>query len=189
MPNKCISVNSTFGLLNDGQSRWGSFAVSIVANVIVLILLVIIGAIHHQMVVKKTRAEQLYFSVEPAKAPKVEVPKVKVVAPPKLEIVKVEPPKIQPPNPEIEPPKMVKLDTPKPVLDIPPAPPKAVGPPPAPKVGMFASNTPTPVANNQTRPQTTMGGFGDPHGVASNPNVNRPATIPALAPSVQHRRE
>ena len=45
---------------------------------------------------------------------------------------------------------------------------------------MFASNTPTPVANNQTRPTTTMGGFGDPHGVASNPNVNRPATIPTL---------
>ena len=25
MPNESISVNSTFGLLNDGQSRWGSF--------------------------------------------------------------------------------------------------------------------------------------------------------------------
>jgi TonB family protein len=75
---------------------------------------------------------------------------------------------------------MVKLDTPKPVLNIPPAPPKAVAPPPAPKVGMFASNKPTPVANNQTKPQATTGGFGDPHGVAPNPNANRPATIAAV---------
>jgi hypothetical protein len=173
---KCISVNSTFGLLNDGQSRWGSFAISMVANVIVLILLLIIGAIHHQVVVKKTRAEELYFPVEPPKPPKVEVPKIKVVAPPKLEIARVEPPKIQPPKPKIEPPKMVKLDILKPVLDVPPAPPKAVGPPPAPKVGMFVSDRPTPVANNQTRPQASMGGFGDPRGVAPNPNANRAAT-------------
>ena len=151
-----------------------------VANVTVLILLLIIGAIDRQVVVKKTRAVELYFPVEPPKPPKVEVPKVKVVAPPKLEIARVEPPKIQPPKPEIEPPKMVKLDIPKPVLNIPPAPPKAVAPPPAPKVGMFASNEPTPVANNQSRPQATMGGFGDPQGVAPNPDANRAATIVAL---------
>jgi TonB family protein len=180
MPNERISVNSTLGLLDDGKSRWGSLATSMVANVTVLILLLIIGAIHHQVVVKKTRAEELYFPVEPPKPPKVEVPKVKVVAPPKLEIARVEPPKIQPPTPEIEPPKMVKLDIPKPVLNIPPAPPKAVAPPPAPKVGMFVSDKPTPVANNQTRPQATMGGFGNPQGVAPNPNSNRAATIVAL---------
>jgi TonB family protein len=45
---------------------------------------------------------------------------------------------------------------------------------------MFASNKPTPVANNQSKPQTTMGGFGDPHAVAPNPNANRPANIAAL---------
>jgi TonB family protein len=45
---------------------------------------------------------------------------------------------------------------------------------------MFASNKPTPVANNQSKPQTTMGGFGDPHAVPPNPNANRPATIAAL---------
>jgi TonB family protein len=183
MPTERISVNSNFGLLDDGGKRWGSFATSMVTNVTILILLLIVGAIHHQVVVKKMQADALLFPVEPPKPPKVEVPKVKVVAPPqppKIEIAKVEPPKIQPPKPEIEPPKPVKLDTPKPVLNIPPAPPKAVAPPPAPKVGMFASNKPTPVANNQTRPQATMGGFGDPHGVAPNPNANRPATIAAL---------
>jgi TonB family protein len=183
MPTERISVNSNFGLLDDGGNRWGSLATSMVTNVTLLILLLIIGAIHHQVVVKKMQADALLFPVEPPKPPKVEIPKVKVVAPPqppKLEIAKIEPPKIQPPKPEIEPPKPVKLDVPKPVLNIPPAPPKAVAPPPAPKVGMFASNKPTPVANNQSKPQTSTGGFGDPHGVAPNPNANRPATIAAL---------
>jgi TonB family protein len=181
MPTERISVNSNFGLLDDGKSRWGSLATSMVTNVTILILLLIIGALHHQVVVKKMQADALLFPVEPPKPPKVEVPKVKVVAPPpKLEIAKIEPPKIQPPKPEIEPPKPVKLDTPKPLPIIPPAPPKAVAPPPAPKVGMFASNKPTPVANNQSKPQATMGGFGDPHTVAPNPNANRPATIAAL---------
>jgi TonB family protein len=124
--------------------------------------------------------DALYFPVEPPKPHTVELPKIKIAAPPKLEIAKVEPPRIQPPKPEIEPPKMVKLDTPKPVLNIPPAPTKAVAPPPAPNVGMFASDKPTPVANNQSRPQATMGGFGDPQGVAPNPNANRAATIVAL---------
>ena len=183
MPTERISVNSNFGLLDEGKGRWGSLATSMVTNVTILILLLIIGAIHHQVVVKKMQADALLFPVEPPKPPAPVVPKVKVVAPPqppKLEVAKIEPPKIQPPKPEIEPPKPVKLDTPKPLPIIPPAPPKAVAPPPAPKVGMFASNKPTPVANNQTKPQATTGGFGDPHGVVPNPNANRPATIAAL---------
>src|SRR6185437_6979191 len=181
MPTERISVNAKFGLLDDERNRWGSFATSMITNVTILILLLIIGAIHHQVVVKKMQAAELLMPVEPPKPPTPVVPKVKVVAPPpKILIAKVEPPKIQPPKPEIEPPKMVKLDTPKPELKLPPAPPKAVAPPPAPKVGLFASNKPTPVANNQSHPQATTGGFGDPHGVAPNPNANRPATVAAL---------
>jgi TonB family protein len=181
MPTERISVNTNFGLLVDDRNRWGSFATSMVTNATILILLLIIGAIHHQVVVKKMAAEALILPVEQPKPPAPVVPKVKVVAPPpKIEIARVEPPKIQPPKPEIEPPKPVKLDTPKPELKLPPAPPKAVAPPPAPKVGMFASNKPTPVANNQSHPQATMGGFGDPHGVAPNPNANRAATIAAV---------
>jgi TonB family protein len=180
MPTERITVNTNFGLLDEGKNRWGSFATSMVTNATILILLLIIGAIHHQVVVKKMQADQLLFPVEQPPKPKVEVPKVKIIPPPpKIEVAKVEPPKIQPPKPEIEPPK-VKLDLPKPELKLPPAPPKAVAPPPAPKVGMFESSKPTQVANNQSRPQATMGGFGDPHGVAPNPNASRPATIAAL---------
>ena len=164
------------------RNRWGSFATSMVTNVTILILLLIIGAIHHQVVVKKMQADALLFPVEPPKPPKACRAEGQGcrAADPRFEIAKVEPPKIQPPKPEIEPPKPVKLDTPKPELNTASGAPKAVAPPPAPKVGMFASNKPTPVANNQSHPQATMGGFGDPHGVAPNPNANRPATIAAL---------
>jgi TonB family protein len=182
MPTERIAVNQNFGLLDDGQKRWGSFGVSMVTNVAILILLLIIGAVHHQVVVKKMQADALLFPVEPPKPPKVVVPKVKVVIPPippKIE-AKMEAPKIQPPKPEIEPPKPVKLDTPKPIPAIPPAPPKAVAPPPAPKMAGFTSPKPTLQANNQTKPSPTTGGFGDPHGVAPNPNANRPATIAAV---------
>jgi TonB family protein len=108
--------------------------------------------------------------------PKVVVPKVKVFAPPqpKLEVVKLEPPKIvmpkiQPP-PEI--PKPVKLDVPD-QPKLPPAPPKAVAPPPQPKVGLFTSPKPTEVANNRVQPAAKAGGFGDPIGAKTNPDSSK----------------
>ena len=182
MPTEDIQLSSSFGLLDDGKGRWRSFGASMVTNVCILALLLIIGAVHHQVVVKKMQADALLFPVELPKPPKVTPPKVKIVVPPipKVEVAKIEPPKIVPPKPEIEPPKPVKLDTPKPIPNIPPAPPKAVAPPPAPKVGMFASQKPTLVANNMTKPTVSSGGFGDPHGVTPNPNANRPATIAAV---------
>jgi TonB family protein len=84
----------------------------------------------------------------------------------KLEPPKIVMPKIQPP-PEL--PKPVKLDTPD-QPKLPPAPPKAVAPPPQPKVGLFASAKPTEVANNQVKPDVKAGGFGDPIGAKPNPN-------------------
>jgi hypothetical protein len=70
MPTERITVNSSFGLLDDGRNRWGSFATSMVTNVTILILLLIIGAIHHQVVVKKMQADQLLFPVEQPKLPR-----------------------------------------------------------------------------------------------------------------------
>lgn len=183
MPTTEVPVNANFGLLDDGQGRWRSFGASMVTNISILALLLIVGAVHHQVVVRKMQADQLLFPVELPKPPKITPPKVKVVAPPmppKIEVAKIEPPKITPPKPEIEPPKPVKLDTPKPVLNIPPAPPKAVAPPPAPKLAGFSAPKPTLVANNVSKPAPTTGGFGDPHGVTPNPNANRPATIAAV---------
>ena len=104
-------------------------------------------------------------------------------------------PKIQPP-PEI--PKPVKLDQPE-QPKLPPAPPKAVAPPPQPKVGLFASPKPTEMANNQVKPDVKAGGFGDPIGAKTNPNSTKshwwrwdpstvpPGRLPAPAPRVKVR--
>jgi TonB family protein len=182
MPIEHISVNQNLGLLDDGKNRWGSFGVSMVTNAGILLLLVLVGAVHHEVVVRKMQADALLFPVEPPK-PKVVIPKVKVVMPPippKINLAVEAPPKIVAPKPEIKPPDPVKLDTPKPIPFLPPAPPKAVAPPPAPKLGGFDSPKPTLTANNQTKPAPTAGGFGDNHGVTANPNANRPATIAAV---------
>jgi len=58
----------------------------------------------------------------------------------------------------------------------------AVAPPPAPpKVGMFSSAAnPTPVANNNKAPSIKTGGFGDPAGLASNPNAKGAPNIAAV---------
>lgn len=122
---------------------------------------------------------ELVFPTTPPPPPELPpVPKVKVTAPPQP---LTEPPKIALPKPapEIPKPETVHLNTPA-MPAIPPAPPKAVTPPPQPKVGLFASAAPTPVANNKTAPSVKTGGFGDPSGVAPNPNANRPATVASV---------
>jgi TonB family protein len=50
---------------------------------------------------------------------------------------------------------------------------------PQPKVGTFAVAIPTKVANNQGKPSTKVGGFGDPEGVRPDPALNRTATVAA----------
>lgn len=177
MPTENLSLSKNLGLLDTGQGRWRSFGASMATNVAILAFLLLVTVAHHQVVVKRLEASQVMFPVDVPKPPKIEVPKVKIVAPPKVELAKLDPPKITVPKPEILPPAPVKLDTPKPMPIIPPAPPKAVAPPPAPKVGMFDTPKPTTVANNMTKPSAKMGGFGDPVGVTANPNANHPATI------------
>ena len=183
MPTERISVNTKFGLLDDERNRWGSFATSMVTNVTILILLLIIGAIHHQVVVKKMQAAELLMPVQPPKPPAPVVPKVKVVAPPqpKIEVARVEPPKIQPPKPEIEPPKPVKLDMPKPSSEaFRRHRPRQLLLRRRPRSGCSPAISRRRLRTISRNPQATMGGFGDPHGVAPNPNANRAATIAAL---------
>jgi TonB family protein len=135
-------------------------------------LLVLLTAAVHKVEKQKYIEHMVFMELTPPPPPpKVVIPKVKVFAPPQPEVVKLEPPKIvipkiQPP-PEI--PKPVKLDVPD-QPKLPPAPPKAVAPPPQPKVGLFASAKPTEVANNKEAPTAKAGGFGDPIGAKPNPN-------------------
>jgi TonB family protein len=137
-----------------------------VTNLTIMALLVLLTAAVHKVQKQKYIETMVFTKTEtPPPPPKIVVPKVKVFAPPQPELVKLEPPKIvmpkiQPP-PEI--PKPVKLDQPD-QPKLPPAPAKAVAPPPAPKVGLFDSPKPTEVANNRTAPSAKTGGFGDPVG-------------------------
>jgi TonB family protein len=169
---KDLPIRENFGLLPEPEGRWGSFGVSMATNLTIMALVVLLTAAVHK-VEKQKYIEHMVFTEQqqPPPPPKVVIPKVKVIAPPQPEVVKLEPPKIvvpkiQPP-PEI--PKPVKLDTPD-QPKLPPAPPKAVAPPPQPKVGLFSSPKPTEVANNQVKPDVKSGGFGDPMGAKPNPN-------------------
>ncbi len=175
-----VRISNRFGLLEEPQGRWRSFGTSLITNSAILALLLIIGAVHHEVTKKTLQASEIILPVEAPKPPPIVAPKVKFAPPPTPMVVKLEPPKIEMPKPVIEPPKPVKLDVPKQVPIIPPAPPKAVAPPPAPKVGMFSSPKPTTVANNMSKPSVKSGGFGDPSGVTPNPNANRQATIAAV---------
>src|SRR5271163_1316748 len=149
MPNDQLNRDS-FGLLPEPEGRWGSFGVSMITNICLMSLLILLTAAVHK-VEKQKYIEHMVFTEQtpPPPPPKVVIPKVKVFAPPQPQVVKLDPPKIVMPKiqpPEI--PKPVKLDVPD-QPKLPPAPPKAVAPPPQPKVGLFTSPKPTEVANNR----------------------------------------
>ncbi|HEY4048261.1 MAG TPA: energy transducer TonB [Acidobacteriaceae bacterium] len=174
MPDDLLN-RANFGLLPEEQGRWGSFGVSMITNVVIMVLLLIFTAARMHEAQKQKYNETLIFPPpEIPPPPKIVVPKVKVFAPPQPEIAKLAPPKIVIPKPEKvpEPPKPVKLDTPD-QPKLPPAPPKAVAPPPQPKVGLFSSPKPTEVANNKVAPSAKVGGFGDPLGAKPNPNSSK----------------
>jgi TonB family protein len=170
---------ANLGLLPEPKGRMGSFGVSTIVNLVAGGILVLITMAHVHEEKTKYQTTTLVFPVEQPKPYIPPAPKVTVIPPPpKVE----QPPKIAGPKPQPppEPPKPVEVKTPTPAAPpIAPAPPKAVTPPPQPKVGLFKSATPTPVANNTAAPTVKTGGFGDPVGVTPNPSANRPATIAA----------
>jgi TonB family protein len=175
MPKDLLNRDN-FGLLPEPEGRWGSFGVSMVTNIVIMSLLILLTAAIHK-VEKQKYNETLIFPQEVPPPPKIIVPKVKVFAPPQPEVVKLTPPKIVVPKietpPEIKPVKLDQPEQPK----LPPAPPKAVAPPPQPKVGLFASPKPTETANNQVKPDVKSGGFGDPIGAKPNPNSTKSALV------------
>ncbi|HVJ08096.1 MAG TPA: TonB family protein [Acidisarcina sp.] len=182
MPEDVLN-RANFGLLPEPEARWGSFGVSTVTNLVIAGLLVLftMASIHHQAQLKTLQTTELVFPSEPPKISRPPVPKVKYTPPPKPELLPQ--PKIALPKQlqKIEPPKVQEVKLNSPVLPaVPPAPPKAVAPPPQPKVGLFASAAPTPVANNRSAPSTKVGGFGDPVGVKPNPNAKGPSQLAAV---------
>lgn len=176
---------ANFGLLEEPKGRFGSFGVSAVVNVAILVILILLSlAQAHRVQVHRYQTTQLIFPVQQPKPVVPPPPQVKIIPPPRVELQKLEqaPPKIkiEQPKPVIQPPRVVAMKTPTPMPKMAPAPPKAVAPPPQPRVGMFKSAAPTKVANNKAAPTLKTGGFGDPVGVTPNPNASRPATVAAV---------
>lgn len=175
MPTDDLLNRNNFGLLEDPKGRAGSFAVSAVTNIVVAGLMIFfMMAQLHQAAVKHYQETQLIFPTEPPKVSPPPVPKVKIIPPPPKQmeqLAKITPPKVEVP----EPPKVQIPVTRMPeVPNVPPPPPKAVTPPPQPKVGLFASNNPTSVANNKVAPTAAKpAGFGDPIGAVPNPNSTK----------------
>jgi TonB family protein len=175
-------ISDRFGLLPEPRGRLSSFTVSVTVNVTLgaLFIWAAIAQLHKPPPVPRYESTELVFATPPPPPePLPPVPHVKVPPPPAL-IVEA-PRKIELPKPLPEPPKpeTVHINTPAmPVL--PAAAPKAVVAPPQPKVGLFVSPKTTTVANNMAAPTVQTGGFGNPAGVAVNPNASRPSATPAI---------
>jgi TonB family protein len=83
-------------------------------------------------------------------------------------------PKPQPAKPEV-----AHLETPA-MPTMPSVASARVVTPAQPKVGLFASEKHPAITTNERSPAVKSGGFGDPMGLAVNPNASRPATIAAI---------
>jgi periplasmic protein TonB len=160
-----------FGVLNDGSQSKSSLITSITFNILFALVVIIIGAAAKKTMDTPHQVTQLTIPI-PIK--KVEPPPVKLKPIPRPPIVaKVEPPKIKLPDVKLpEPPKQpsIKMTQQAPVVV--PAPPKAVQPPPAPRVVNLAQARPASVVNDSPHPTAVALGRPD------NPIApsNRPAT-------------
>lgn len=176
--NNSSTQFATFGLLPEPEGRSGSFGLSMVINIVVagLLLMLTIAQVHQ--VHEQKYVTQLIFPADAPKPVQPPVPKVKVIPPPPK--IMDAPRKIELPRETPPPPKVVEVKLPTPELPkMVAAPPKRFTPPPQPKVGLFASSTPTAVANNMSKPSTRAAGFGDPEGVKPNPNAHGAVAIAA----------
>jgi TonB family protein len=172
---------TALGLLPEPEGRGRYFTIALIVNLLFagLLIFLTMAAARQQARVRAVERTELIFPVSVTPPPPVVVPRVKVLAPPPTQ-AKIELPKqIEQPKPLPEPPKVQIHEAPA-LPQVPTARPKAVVAPPEPKVGLFASVTPTPVANNRSAPSVKTGGFGDPSGVVANPNANRPSNIAAV---------
>lgn len=162
---------SHFGVLNDGQQSKGSLFTSITLNVIVAIIICVLGAAAKKTLENAPKLTEISLSVPPKPE---EPPKPKIIPKPlpPPPITKVDPPKISLPEIKEPEPKPAELKMEHPVPNVPPAPPKQVIAPPAPKVVSLAHPQAASVASNSPHPTPVALGRPD------NPIApsNRPAT-------------
>jgi TonB family protein len=171
-------ISDMFGLLPEPGGRLSSFIESLAVNVIVGgVLLWFTMTQLHKASPTPHYVNELVFLRKPA-----------TVAPPRhIQVrplpvrVSVKPRTIKTPKPlpQIPKPQTVTLKTPPmPTVPLPQA--KVVVAAAQARVSVFAAPKVTNLANTTSAPAIKAGGFGDPSGVAVNPNATRPATIAAV---------
>lgn len=180
MASEDHSNNDNFGLLPEDKRGFKSLLLSALLNIATaaIVLIVSMSAVH---VASQNNlvANAIIFQPNIPKPVVPPRPHIRSYAPPPKNM----PSKIFMPHPKPvrTPPKVRHINLPTPVLPhLPPMPPQRVAPPPKPKVGLFKSANPTPVANNRSHPSVHTGGFGDPRGVHPNPNTNRQTKLVAF---------
>jgi TonB family protein len=166
------------GLLPEPAGRLRSFVSSLALNVSIgaLLLWFTVTQLPKSPVPPRYVTTELIFpsKLPPLhKMPRLKLPPPHPVAELPRRIVK------QPPKPEPAKPEVVHMETPA-MPTMPSVPAATVAAPAQPKVGLFASAKRSTLANNDRAPAIKTGGFGDPSGVAVNPNAARPATIAAI---------
>jgi TonB family protein len=164
----------TLGLLPEPAGRLRSFISSLVLNVSIGVLLLWFTVTQ----LRKTPVPPRYITTQlifPSKLPllhkKQPAPHPAAELPRKI--------KAQLPKPERAKPEAVHMET-SAMPAMPSVPAATVAAPAQPKVGSFASAKQSIVATKAPALAIKTGGFGDPSGVAVNPNASRPATIAAI---------
>ncbi len=174
------SHNDNFGLLPEEKRGFTSLGISALVNIVIAAVVVIISmsAVHiaHQNVFV---ANELVFQAPPPKPVTPPPPRIHIYAP-HTQPSRLFTPK---PQPQKQPPKIRHVISHPQMPNVPAPPPRKVAPPPKPKVGLFKSVNPTTVANNRSHPTVHTGGFGDPHGVHTDPHPRRKPTIVAFGSS------
>ncbi len=146
-----------FGVLNDGSQSKASLFTSVTLNILIALCIIIIGAAAKKTIDTSHKIVQL---TEPLPIIHPEPPPLKLKPLPRPPVVaKVQPPKIKLPVPVAPKPQVVKMAEPAPVAV--PAPPRAVQPPPAPRVVNLAQAHPAAVVNNSPHPTAVALGSPD----------------------------
>jgi TonB family protein len=177
-----------FGAVEAEKGRWSSFGTSFLVQGAAIVLLINITIAFPQApkLLSYAKFEKITLVAEQPEVKPVPKPQVKPIMPaPEVKLVaKVfDAPKVvlNPDMPKIPEPK-VKIQQPFPKFDSP-----RVDLPPGPKVGKKVEKTIFASTGSSAQPTLNMpahkvqtGGFGDPNGVAPNPNAKGPANIAAV---------
>ena len=168
-------IFETLGLLPEPGRRSISFIQSVCVNVGVGLLLLWLSAHVHQALPAPSyvSTELIFPARTPVPPPE---PHLRVRLPPPVESLR----RLERPRHNIELPKPEEVRLNAPAMPVIPSAAPTVVAAPQVKVGSFLTPKPTTQAEHRNVAEIKSGGFGDPQGVAVNPNAAQRATIAAV---------